>query len=378
MKHDEILAWLREMDAARLQELWRQADETRRHHVGDAVHLRGLIEFSNRCVRQCGYCGLRAENTALPRYCMSADEILDRAGRATELGYGTLVLQSGEDPALEPEWLAAVVRRITTTTPLAVTLSVGEWPRDALALWREAGADRYLLRFETADETLFRRIHPPRSHQTLSRFQILQVLRDLDYEVGSGILIGVPGQTFAELARSVELLRELELDMIGSGPFIPHPHTPLGRPEASPGNENGHGGAGPGVPDQENGHGGAGPCIPDQVPADDLTAYKVLALSRLLRPRANIPATTALATLDRQAGYETGLRRGANVIMPNLTPPRYRHLYQVYPGKVGMAPEDTYYSDIKTRIEAMGRKVGVGPGSARRTATGPSCARERG
>lgn len=355
MTREAILDWLRETDTAKLEELWQLADGVRRRCVGDDVHLRGLIEFSNRCARQCTYCGLRAENTNLPRYRMTSDEILASAHRALGLGYGTLVLQSGEDPSMDPEWLAAVVRRITTTTPLAVTLSVGEWPRDMLLLWREAGAHRYLLRFETADDELFRRIHPPRAGQPTSRLEILHSLRELGYEVGSGALIGVPGQTFADLARCVELLGELELDMIGCGPFIPHPDTPLGRGAANASGDSGAAGR-EGV-------------VPDQVPNTDLMTYKVLALARLIRPYSNIPATTALATLDRRAGYEKALQRGANVIMPNVSPPRHRSLYQVYPGKAGMAPKDTYYSDIKARIAAIGRKVGVGPGSSdRRTA----------
>lgn len=360
MRREELLGWLRETDTGRLEELWRRADSVRRRSVGDAVHLRGLVEFSNRCARQCAYCGLRAENANLPRYRMSFPEILASAREAEALGYGTLVLQAGEDPAMDPEWLAAVVRRIIETTPLAVTLSVGEWPPEALRLWREAGADRYLLRFETADEDLLRRIHPPLAGQPRSRFEVLASLRDLGYEVGSGILIGFPGQTFAELADCIELLRELELDMIGSGPFIPHPDTPLG----GLGTE--HGG--------KNGAEGAVTTVPDQVPADDLMTYKVLALARMALPHANIPATTALATLDKVAGYEKGLQRGANVIMPNVTPVRYRSLYRVYPGKTGMAPKESYYSDITTRIEAIGRQVGAGPGSARRRTAAASCA----
>ncbi|HSW29154.1 MAG TPA: [FeFe] hydrogenase H-cluster radical SAM maturase HydE [Longimicrobiales bacterium] len=338
MRRDEIVGWLRETDRGKLGELWWRADALRRRCVGDAVHLRGLVELSNKCARQCGYCGLRAGNAALPRYRMTHDEILACARMAQELGYGTLVLQSGEDPTMDPEWLAGVVRQITTTTPLAVTLSLGEWGADVLGLWREAGADRYLLRFETADEELFQRIHPPMPGRPSSRFEVLRSLRELGYEVGSGILIGFPGQSYDELARCIEVLRELELDMIGSGPFIPHPDTPLG--------------------------GSHGDAAPDQVPADDLMTYKVLALARIVRPYANIPATTALATLDKASGYERGLQRGANVIMPNLTPVRYRTLYEVYPGKTGTAPKDTYYDDIKARIEALGRTVGVGPGSS--------------
>lgn len=344
MTREEILQWLREDDSSALEDLWRLADAVRSRCVGDEVHLRGLVEFSNRCARKCTYCGLRVDNTHLRRYRMSAEEIVGCARKAVDLGYGTLVLQSGEDPALDPEWLAGVVSEVKAVTPLAVTLSVGEWPREALRLWKQAGADRYLLRFETSDESLFQQVHPPRPDQSLSRFQVLDYLRELDYEVGSGVLIGLPGQTYGDLARSMELLGELELEMIGCGPFIPHPDTPLAA-------------------------GGTRP-VPDQVPGTELMTYKVLALARITCPYTNVPATTALATLDGVAGYETGLRRGANVIMPNLTPLEYRRLYQVYPGKAEVRREDEYHGSIRRRIEAIGRRVGVGPGGSIRHAGG--------
>lgn len=342
MKFDEVLHWLRETQPAALARLWQHADAVRRRCVGNDVHLRGLVEISNRCARQCTYCGLRAGNEALPRYSMTDDEILQCAHRAVELGYGTLVLQSGEDAGMDPQWLADVIRRIRAATPLAVALSMGEWPPDVLALWREAGADRYLLRFETADQELFLQVHPPRAGQELKRLELLRALRDLDYEVGSGVLIGLPGQTYAELALSIKLMAELELDMVGCGPYIAHPATPLGREPA-----------------------GAGP---EQVPATALMTCKVLALARLACPHTNIPATTALATIDGETGYEAGLRCGANVIMPNLTPWQYRRLYEVYPGKVGVMDEADRHLEIRRRIEAVGRKVGSGAGdSPRRT-----------
>ena len=154
-----ILAWLRENDPARLDRLWAAADETRRRHVGDEVHLRGLIEISNHCVRACGYCGLRAGNRLVERYRMSEDEILACAHNAAAWGWGTVVLQSGEDYGLRADWIAGVVRRVKAETGLAVTLSFGERPEADLAAWRQAGADRYLLRFETSDDELYRLIH---------------------------------------------------------------------------------------------------------------------------------------------------------------------------------------------------------------------------
>ncbi|HWI58192.1 MAG TPA: [FeFe] hydrogenase H-cluster radical SAM maturase HydE, partial [Bacillota bacterium] len=292
LDHTEILTWLREGNPQQLETLWRLANETRRAQVGDAVHLRGLVEISNHCVRQCAYCGLRAGNRPLPRYRMEADEIFAAAQQALQFGYGTVVLQAGEDYGLSAEWMAGVVRRIKTETPLAVTLSLGERSEAELLAWRQAGADRYLLRFETSDRTLFDTIHPGLCGQTADRIAILRRLRELGYEVGSGIMVGLPGQTYDSVARDIALFRELDLDMIGIGPFIAHPDTPLGNGSVAPAPVNG-----------------------EQVPNTELMVYKAVALTRLVRPDANIPSTTALATINKRNGRELGLQRGANVFM---------------------------------------------------------------
>jgi biotin synthase len=274
---------------------------------------------------------------------MSADEVLACAHQAVTFGYGTVVLQSGEDLAADAGWMADLVRRIRAETPLAVTLSLGERSRDDLATWREAGADRYLLRFETSHRGLYDRIHPPRPDQERSdRLAILKTLRDLDYEVGSGVLIGIPGQTYEDLARDVALFPELDLDMIGCGPYLPHPDTPLGSGELAPCAAEG-----------------------EQVPATEGMSYKVIALARLLCPQANIPSTTALATLNRDSGRELGLARGANVVMPNLTPPEYRTLYEIYPNKACVRETaDMCHGCLRQRIESMGRRVGTGRGDS--------------
>jgi len=337
----ELLRWLRETDPQRLETLWSLADRTRRQHVGDAVHLRGLIEISNHCVRTCRYCGLNARRRGLERYRMSAAEILDCARQAVAFGYGTVVLQAGEDDGLTTEFVADVVRRIKAETPLAVTLSLGERPEDDLVAWRRAGADRYLLRFETSDAGLYARIHPPRPGRASDRLAMLAVLGGLGYEVGSGVMVGIPGQSYASLADDLEVFRRLDLDMIGVGPYLPHPDTAL-------------------VAEAESLMLPAG----EQVPNSQEMVCKVLALARLVRPDANIPSTTALATLNRRSGRELGLARGANVVMPNLTPPRYRALYEIYPDKacIGETAEDCR-GCLRSRIEAMGRVIGTGPGS---------------
>ena len=340
MTRTTIEEWLRETDERRLERLWKAADETRRRHVGDAVHLRGLIEISNYCVRQCGYCGLRAGNRQLQRYRMSQEEILDCARKAKEFGYGTTVLQAGEDYGLKTEWIAGVVRAIKRETGLAVTLSLGERPFEDLAAWREAGTDRYLLRFETSDPELYALIHPDLPGKVSDRFAILEALKELGYEAGSGVMIGIPGQTYQSVAADIEAFRSLDLDMIGVGPYIAHPLTPLG--DCSWGRE---------IPGE------------DQIPGDELTVYKVIALTRLACPDSNIPSTTALATINKEDGREQGLMRGANIVMPNLTPPKYRVMYEIYPDKACVnETADMCRGCLQGRIEGIGRHIGSGPG----------------
>lgn len=342
LTRQEIESWLRETDRDRLRTLWRRADAARRSHVGDAVHLRGLIEFSNHCDRMCAYCGLRAGNREIRRYRLAAAEILQCAEQAVQLGYGTVVLQSGEDPGVDAGWMAEVIRTIKEQTSLAVTLSLGERSADELRQWRAAGADRYLLRFESSNPVLYRRIHPPRRRRDVGRLALLDELRRLGYEVGSGTMVGLPGQSWEDLTNDLELMRRLELDMIGVGPYLPHPATPLGRD-----------------PDRWR----LSPA--DQVPADAITTLKTIALARLLCPWANIPATTALATLDPVRGRERGLEAGANVIMPSVTPLNYRVDYEIYPNKACLRDGASACGRcVRARIEALGRTVGIGRGDS--------------
>ena len=341
LTRDEILAWMREENPARLEELWTRADRTRKACVGDAVHLRGLVEISNRCVRQCTYCGLRAGNASLVRYRMEPNEIVGAARKAGRYGYGTVVLQAGEDFGVRLAWMADVIRRIKQETTLAITLSLGERTDEELTAWRRAGADRYLLRFETSDRRLFNAIHPPLGNRPSDRIAILRRLREIGYETGSGIMVGLPGQSYESVADDILLFRELDLDMIGIGPYIPHPDTPLGRGQVEIRCADAAG----------------------QVPNSELMVYKVIALTRLARPDANIPATTALATINRRNGRELGWQRGANVFMPNLTPRKYRRLYEIYPGKVQLCGiGDSCNHSLTTRIRLVGRQIGVGPG----------------
>ncbi len=344
LDREAILSWLRTAEPAELERLFVAADTVRRRAVGDEVHLRGLVEISNHCRRRCAYCGIRAPNRFLRRYRMTREEILAAAEEARAAGFGTLVLQSGEDPELTGPYVAGLVSEIKRRTGLAVTLSLGERGRDDLARWREAGADRYLLRFETSDTALYRRIHPAADPEGPDRFALLGTLRALGYEVGSGVMIGIPGQSYQSLADDILAFRKLDLDMIGVGPYLPHPQTPLGR---KPGRFL--------LAEAE------------QVPNDADMTYRVLALVRLVCPFANLPSTTALATLANEEGRDLGLLRGANVVMPNLTPERYRSLYEIYPNKACLHETAEFLRDtLENRVNFLGRKIGTGPGSRKK------------
>ncbi len=345
LTRDEALAWLRETEDWKLGFLWEEADRVRREHVGDDVHLRGLIEVSNHCRRQCHYCGIRAGRRT-PRYRMTAYEVLECARLAQRLEYGTVVLQAGEDPGITTGFVTDLVRRIKDETPLAVTLSLGERKLAELEEWRAAGADRYLLKHETSDDELFRRIHPACGDEEMHRLELLRRLKAMGYETGSGVMVGIPGQTFESLAGDLLLFRELDLEMVGCGPFLPHPETPLGE--------------GPGAGDWGLGK------DTDQVPNTDVMTLKVVALVRMFCPDANIPSTTALATANKESGRELGLQRGANVWMPNLTPLKYRVLYEIYPGKA-KAPDtaEEFHEKLLATLAALGRRPGKGPGGQR-------------
>lgn len=278
-------------------ELFSAADRVRKKNLGDGIHVRGIVEFSNFCSKDCLYCGIRAGNRKIKRYRMSDGEILASAHRARRAGIMTVVLQSGEDPHFSTSRLCGVVEKIKKETGLAVTLSVGEKRYREYIDLKRAGADRYLLRFETSDKNLFCAVKPSSSYGR--RFECISMLRAAGFQVGSGILIGLPGQTIETLADDIMLFREMKLDMIGVGPFIPHPDTPLGN-------------------------------FP---PGTIESVLRVVALSRLASPRSHIPATTAMGSIDSE-GRQKALMCGANVIMPNIGPLRYRKYYSLYPGKI--------------------------------------------
>ena len=322
-------AWLVPLlacSAADAPELYRTADAVRAAAIGDGVYLRGLIEFSNICRKDCAYCGLRRDNQDAERYRLTPDQIVACAKEAETLGYGTVVLQSGEDAWFTAERMAVIIRRIKAETKLAITLSIGERPEADYRLWREAGADRYLLRIETTDSKLFAAIHPDDDLE--QRQQCLHTLKKLGYQLGSGVMVGLPGQTPEMLARDVIWLHQLGAEMIGVGPFIPHPATPL----------------------------------KDATGGTVEQTLRLVAVLRLVFPHAHLPATTAMGSLDPK-GREKALMAGANIVMPNVTPTTVRPQYDLYPGKICTGDDARHCRGcIGRRIEAIGRTVATGPG----------------
>ena len=323
---DEVVQLL-EAQGPEAELLFQSADQLRQEIHGSKVFLRGIIEFSNICTRNCDYCGIRQDMPGLSRYRMTPEEIIEQAKLASSWGCSTVVLQSGEDPWFTVEILSDLIQALKRTGNVAVTLSIGERPRPELARLHAAGVDRYLLRFETSDRTLFKSIHPDDDYD--ERLQCLQDLRELGYQVGSGFLIGLPPGSTAAIARDILFTANLKLDMIGCGPFIPTPGTPLAE----------------------------GSLLPDQE-----IYYKTIAVLRLLNPWAHIPATTAFDTLKR-GGRDRLLQIGANIFMPNITPKKYRTLYQLYPNKPCVDQDGLEcLSCVAKRLSRLGREVGQGPG----------------
>lgn len=301
--------------------LFKAADQVRRQFVGDGVYLRGLIEFSSYCKNECMYCGLRRSNMHTTRYRLSPAQILETVRHAVALGYKTVVLQSGEDVSFDTDKMCAIIREIKKLD-VVVTLSIGEKTHEEYAAYKQAGADRYLLRIETTDKALYEKLDPGMSWE--NRIRCLHDLKELGYEVGSGSLVGLPGQRVESLADDLLFFQQLPVDMAGIGPFIPHPHTPL-------------------KDEKKEGH--------------FELSLKMMALMRLLLPDINIPATTAMETLHPQ-GRLLALQCGANVVMPNVTETIYRKQYELYPGKVCTGDSaEKCRGCIQAKIESIGRFI---------------------
>ena len=300
-------------DAYLISEARKKADEV----FGKTIYLRGLIEISSYCKNDCLYCGLRKSNEKAVRYRLSEEDILSAAEEGYKNGLRTFVLQGGEDGYFTDDRLVPVIETLKAKYPdAAVTLSLGERPKESYRRLREAGADRYLLRHETANSTHYGKLHPDKMRLS-DRMECLANLKELGYQVGAGFMVGSPYQTLEHIAEDLLFLKEFEPHMIGIGPFLPQKDTPLGT-----------------------------------FPSGSLSmTVKLLAILRLMHPRVLLPATTALATLSK-GGREQGIRAGANVVMPNLSPPKVRGKYAIYDEKAFETIEE-----VKEKIEAIGFQI---------------------
>ena len=296
---EDLLALLLFEDEEAEQYLFAKARGVREEYYGKDVYLRGLIEFTNYCKNNCYYCGIRRDNRHADRYRLSEEDILTCTAMGYELGFRTFVLQGGEDPYFHDDRVVSIVSAIRKQHPdCAITLSIGERERESYARFFEAGADRYLLRHETADPDHYASLHPE-NMSFAHRIKCLMDLKEIGYQVGCGMMVGSPGQKPRHLIRDLRFLKEFQPQMVGIGPFIPHHDTIYARHQAG-----------------------------------SLTmTLRLLSMIRLLLPKVLLPATTALGTIDVQ-GREKGILAGANVVMPNLSPAKVRDKYLLYDNKI--------------------------------------------
>ena len=291
-----------------LKDLCEKACRVRNETLGNKVYLRGLIEFSNQCAKNCLYCGIRSGNKQVERYRLTSEDVLKCVRLAHALKLGNSVLQSGENQRVPfVHRITALIYKIheAVDPPLRLTLSLGEQSENVYREWHEAGAHRYLLRLETSNAELYRALHPADGNHTYqNRLDCLKNLRDIGYQTGTGVMIGLPGQTIGHLAEDLLTIRALDVDMVGMGPYVEHPNTPLYEKRDA--------------------------LLPATVRLE--LALRMIAVLRLLMPTINIVASTALDTLHPN-GRLLGLKAGANVIMPNLTPYAYRLKYTLYEKK---------------------------------------------
>lgn len=312
--------------------LFSLADSIRRQNYSDEVYIRGLIEFTNYCKNDCFYCGIRKDNKNAVRYRLSKDEILSCCKEGYVLGFRTFVLQGGEDPYFDDKLICEIVSEIRESYPdCAITLSIGEKSKESYLAYFNAGANRYLLRHETADEKHYKKLHPE-SMSLKNRKQCLFDLKEIGYQVGSGFMVGSPYQTTENLIADIRFLQELKPDMIGIGPYINHAQTPFS--EFSNGSL-------------------------------ELT-LRLIAILRLIFPYALIPATTALGTIHPQ-GRELGLKAGANVVMPNLSPVKMRKLYDLYENKICTGEEAAQCRGcLERRVRSAGYNIVTSIGNVKK------------
>jgi len=334
LKPSEMKVLLEITDPAGLQALYDCAYRVKARHVGRVVYFRGLIECGNFCAKDCYYCGIRKSNHKVTRFQMGEEEMLREALWAFQQEYGSVVIQAGErQDAAQVELIERVLQRITAVTAgkLGITLSLGEQSEATYRRWREAGAHRYLLRIETTNPHLYKSLHPP-DHHFETRKTCLSLLKQTGYQVGTGVMIGLPGQTLDDLVDDISFMQAIDVDMVGMGPFIPHRDTPLGQQ----------------IP----------PYTQAQQQAALTLGLKMIAVTRIVLKDINIAAATALQALT-PAGRELGLRCGANVIMPNVTAPEFRLNYTLYDNKPCLGEDASLCRGcLVRRIEGLGETIG--------------------
>ena len=330
LSRDEWIRLIRGRTPELAEYLFRRAREVRIRHYGHSVYIRGLIEFTNYCRNDCLYCGIRRSNQNAVRYRLTKEQILSCCECGYHLGFRTFVLQGGEDGWFTEDRMAEIISEIHSSWPdCAVSLSVGELPRKSFQRFFDAGADRYLLRHETFDAAHYRMLHPP-SLSAARRRQCLWDLKEIGYQVGTGFMVGSPFQTAENLADDMLFLKRLDPQMAGIGPFIPHHDTPFAdRPAGTL----------------------------------ELTLF-LLGLIRLMIPKILLPATTALGTIAED-GREKGILAGANVVMPNLSPPHVRENYLLYDNKLCTGSEAAEsLQSLERRMEAIGYRIAVSRGDS--------------
>lgn len=327
---NELEALINTSDEAAIKLLQSLADKTRQKFYGKKVYLRGLIEISSYCRNNCLYCGIRCSNKNADRYRLSREEILSCCENGYRLGFRTFVMQGGEDPYFTDDIICPIIAEIRDKYPdCAITLSLGERSYESYRRMKEAGADRYLLRHEAADEELYSKLHPE-NMRLETRKKCLFSLRELGYQVGSGFMVGAPFQTTKHLIADLRFLQELQPQMIGIGPFVPHHCTPFAGEKGG---------------------------------TTELT-LRLLGIIRLMFPEVLLPATTALGTISPD-GRERGLMTGCNVVMPNLSPVGVRKKYDLYDNKISSGDEAAECRDsLRKRIEAIGYEVSQERGDA--------------
>ncbi len=338
---DDLLYLMRLKRQEDLEKLYKKAYEVKEEHVGRKAYYRGLIEFSNRCIKDCYYCGIRVSNTDVERFDMTREEILEMAQWAYENRYGSLTLQSGErQDSIFTEYITELIRDIKKigNGSLGLTLCLGEQTEETYKKWFDAGGHRYLLRIETTNKELYRSIHPDNDrHSFEKRKECLKILKKIGYQVGTGVMIGLPGQTEEDLVNDIYFFKEMDIDMIGMGPYVVHKDTPMGKEV---------------ILKEQN---------------DEMTKYerfsyglKMIAITRIFLKDVNIAATTALQALN-PLGRELGLKAGANILMPIITIPEHREKYKLYDNKPCIDDNaDQCKICLTGRVSSVGDTVGFG------------------